>query len=536
MRALFLAAAMGLAPLALSAQVTEDAPARNPSAVVDLASREGLALVGGQWRTREARIVEVAHRGPGADLRATGAPNRTNDLEPLAGAADYDDSAWEVAEPTGLDARRGTGKLSFVWYRLRFTVPARVGSLDPTGTTLVLDLTMDDYAEVWVNGQLPTVLGQSGGQLIRGWNAPNRVVLTRDARPGQQFIIAILGINGPISRPPDTYIWIRSAGLQFYAPGQAGNVIHDIAADVLRLDPALDAIVPQGARIQHLASGFQFTEGPLWVREGGYLLFSDPNANRIYRWSPDGQVSVFREFSGYAGTDIGEYHQPGSNGLTLDREGRLVIDQHGNRRVVRLERNGVVTVLADRDGGRRLNSPNDLVYRSDGALYFTDPAFGLPRVYDDPRKELPYQGVYRLGTDGRLQLLTRELKGPNGIAFTPDERFLYVSNWDETRKVVMRYPVRADGSLGAGTVFADFGDVQGEEALDGLKVDQAGNLYVSGPGGLWILSPEGRRLGVIRAPELAANFAWGDEDGRTLYLTARTGLYRIRLNIAGIRP
>jgi gluconolactonase len=303
---------------------------------------------------------------------------------------------------------------------------------------------------------------------------------------------------------------------------------------VVRVDPALDAIVPPDVRVEKVAEGFDFVEGPVWVRDGGYLLFSDPNANVIYRWSPEAGVGVHRAKSGYTGGDIAQYGQPGSNGLTLDRAGRLTINEHGNRRVTRLERNGVLTVLADRYEGKRLNSPNDLVYKSDGSLYFTDPPFGLPRFHDDPRKELPYSGVFRWA-DGRLSLLATDLSGPNGIAFSPDERHLYVTNWDPKKKVVMRYDVRPDG-IANGRVFFDMGGAAGEEALDGMKVDERGNLYVSGPGGLWILSPEGRHLGTIRTAELPANFAWGDEDGRTLYITARTSLYRVRLLIPGIRP
>jgi gluconolactonase len=301
-----------------------------------------------------------------------------------------------------------------------------------------------------------------------------------------------------------------------------------------RKDPALDAIVPAGATIVKLADGFQFTEGPVWHPDG-YLLFSDPNNNTIYRWSSDDGVSIFRAKSGYAGVDIGEYRQPGSNGLTLDRQGRLTICEHGNRRVTRLERNGVLTVLADRYQGKRLNSPNDLVYRSDGALYFTDPPFGLPGFSADPRKELPSSGVFCV-KDGKIQRVSDDLTGPNGLAFSPGEKYLYVGNWDETQKTLTRYEVSADGSLTNGRVFFDMTGAPGEDALDGIKVDQQGNLYVSGPGGLWILSPEGRHLGTIRAPEHPHNIAWGDADGKTLYMTAQTGIYCIRLKIPGIRP
>jgi len=209
--------------------------------------------------------------------------------------------------------------------------------------------------------------------------------------------------------------------------------------------------------------------------------------------------------------------------------------QHGERRVIRIEPTGAITVLADRYQGKRLNSPNDLVYKKDGTLYFTDPPFGLPKFFDDPRKELPFSGVFRV-RDGKVTLVAKDLTGPNGIAFSPDERFLYVTNWDEKKKVVMRYPVNADGTLGSGAVFFDMTSAPGEEALDGMKVDAEGHLFVSGPGGVWVISAEGKHLGTLTLPELPANMAWGDADGRTLYLTARTSVYRLRLAVPGIRP
>jgi len=515
------------------AWAAQEPPYGRPDAVIDLRTRVGVELVKGQWRYSDVRIIESDFRAPGADLKPSGKPIETYDYSPHAGIADFDDSQWEAIDPTTLEVRRSTGKVCFNWYRINVTIPEKVGEFQTAGATIAFEIVVDDYAEVWVNGALPSIYGQSGGPVIKGFNAPNRLIIARNAVPGQKIQLAVFGINGPISASPNNFIWIKSAVVDFYKAAAAGGV--PVATQVLRKDPGLDLILTPGTRIERLAAGFQFTEGPVWDREGGYLLFSDPNNNLIYRWSPDGQVSVYRSHSGYTGLNIGEYGQPGSNGLTLDREGRLTINEHGNRRVTRLEKNGVLTVLADRYQGKRLNSPNDLVYRSDGTLYFTDPPFGLPKFFDDPRKELSYSGVFCL-IKGQLKLVATDLNGPNGLAFSPDEKFLYVDNWDLERKIVMRYEVQPDGSLANGKVFFDATAEPGEDAWDGMKVDQQGNLYLSGPGGLWIISPEGKHLGTITGPEHPHNMAWGDEDGKTLYLCAKTGLYRIRFNIAGIRP
>jgi gluconolactonase len=528
-------AALGaaIAPAAAMAQATTDLPAVMPGAVVDLRTREGAALVHAQWRYSDVKVVEVDHRAAGPDLRPSGVPTRADDIAPHAQGVDFDDSGWEALDPPALEARRSHGRLAFNWYRTRVTLPRRVAGFEVTGSTVVLELVVDDYAEIWVDGKLSPVLGQTGGQLIKGFNAPNRVLLTRDARPGQQIQLAIFGINGPVSNPPGNFIWVRSATLDFYRSEQIGGA-QTTTAQVVRLDSALDRIVAPGAGLEKLAGGFQFIEGPVWHPDG-YLLFSDPNANTIYRWSPEGAVSVFRTKSGYTGFDIGEYHQPGSNGLALDPAGLLTINEHGNRRVTRLEATGKITVLADRYQGKRLNSPNDLVYRSDGTLYFTDPPFGLPKAFDDPRKELPFSGVYMV-KNGQVALLTKELSGPNGIAFSPDEKYLYVDDWDLKHKVLMRYEVNPDGTIANGKVFYDFTSEPEPVAMDGIKVDREGNVFVSGPGGVWILSPAGRALGRIVPPEHDANLAFGDADGKSLYLTASTGLYRIRLTIPGVRP
>lgn len=518
-------------PLAAQNWAAQAPPYGRPDATIDLRTREGVQAINGIWRYNDVKIVEVDSKGPGPDLKPSGAPVRTYDYTPHAGTAGFDDSQWPVIDPTMLDTRRGNGKVSFNWYRIKVTLPERAGNLAVTGSTVSFEIVIDDYAEIWVNGNLSPVLGQSGGSVVKGWNAPNKVILTHSAQPGQQFEIAIFGSNGPISRSPENFIWVKSATLDFYKPGR-GTGVEQAETKIQREDPALDAIIAQDAKIEKLAGGFLFTEGPVWVRDGGYLLFSDPNNNLIYRWSEDDGVSIYRTHSGYTGMNIGEYGQPGSNGLTLDAQGRLTINEHGNRRVTRLEKNGQLTVLADHYQGKRLNSPNDLVYRSDGALYFTDPPFGLPKFFEDPRKELPYSGVFCL-INGELKLVSKDLTGPNGLAFSPDEKYLYVDNWDEKRKVIMRYDVHPDGTLSDGQIFLDATKEPGEDAWDGMKIDVKGNLYLSGPGGLWIVSPEGKHLGTIVGPEHPHNLAWGGEGHKTLYLAAQTGLYRLTVNIPG---
>jgi gluconolactonase len=483
-----------------------------PDALVDLQTEEGAALVGGQWRYADARVAEIGFvelAGPGAPdpLGPGTVPNRTYDIVPHAQAADFDDSDWQRLAPADTMRRLSTGRVGFNWYRIDVTIPDRVGAFDPLGATVVFEAVIDDYAEVWVNGEMPLALGHSGGQVVAGFNAPNRVVLTRDARPGDRFGIAVFGINGPISASPANYIWMRTATLDFYAPERA------YAAERIN------------ATLERVAGGFEFTEGPVWSSDGA-LLFSSPNTNTIYRLDPDdGRVTVFRPKSGYTGVDIGRYVQPGSNGLAFSPDERLTICQHGNRRVIRVNPHGDITVLADHYDGRQLNSPNDLVYRSDGTLFFTDPPFGLPDAFDDPAKELSFSGIFRV-RDGEIALVSDELRGPNGIALSPDERYLYVGNWDPERKIVMRYDLDAPGP---GEVLYDMTEAPGDDAIDGIKVDHDGTLYICGPGGIWVLSPRGERLDLIALPESPHNLAWGDADGRALYITALTSIYRMRL-------
>ena len=270
-----------------------------------------------------------------------------------------------------------------------------------------------------------------------------------------------------------------------------------------------------------LASGFQFTEGPVWHPDG-YLLFSDIPADRIYRWRPEGLVDVWREPSG------------NSNGLTLDRENRLVACEHGNRRVSRGEADGSIASLADRYEGKLLNSPNDLVVKSDGSVYFTDPPYGiLPSESSSVSKvqEQPCNGLYRVLTDGAVELLVDDFDRPNGLAFSPGESTLYVD--DSPRRHVRAFDVRADGSLTNSRIIADMDHPQ-PGSPDGMKIDVDGNLYVAGATGIWIFEPDGTLLGVIVTPERPANCAWGDDDRKSLYITARTSLFRIRTKIPGL--
>lgn len=505
---------------------------QRPDAIVDLQTEEGTALVAAEWRYHDAGVDEIDFVGVGVDLAPSGPPNRTYDVLPHAEATDFDDSAWRVLRPGETMLRLSTGRVCFNWYRITMTLPERIGDTAVAGSTVVFETAVDDYAEVWVNGELPKTLGDDGGAVVAGFNAPNRVVLTSAARPGQTFTIAVFGINGPISASPHNYIWMRTATLDVYRP-ENSSPREDVAIAVTRLAPGLDSIVPAQPTAQRVATGFEFTEGPVW-HDGG-LLFSSPNTNCIYRWTATGRVTVFRSKSGYTGTDIGRYHQPGSNGLTFDPDGRLVMCQHGNRRILRVNPHGDTTVLSDGYDGKRLNSPNDLVARSDGTVYFTDPPFGLPDVYDDPKKELAFSGVYGV-RDGVTFLVTDELAGPNGIAFSPDEAWLYVGDWDDNHKAVLRYPIGSDGRpSGSGELLVDLTDEPGEDAIDGIKIDRTGTLFICGPGGIWVVAADGTRLGLIELPEAPHNLAWG-EDGSVLYVTALTSIYRIQLTTEGVIP
>jgi gluconolactonase len=526
-----------------SAQENRQLVTDKPQAIADLKTNEGAELLKANWQVQLALITETEFKKPGPSsqdalpLYPTGSVIKTNLLRPQITDANFNRGFRDI-KPTDLESRQGTGLISFVWYKVDLEIPPMIGKLNTNGTTAVFEIVMDDYSEIWVNGKqkVERHYGLVGEGAISGYNARNRVILTNNAKPGEKFSIAILGINGTLGMIPDNYIWVRNAVVDFYKDGIPINPSWKNIGKIYSIDQQLNQVMPAGTTIEKIAEGFSFTEGPVWHPDG-YLLFSDPNNNTIYRYDPDNHnVSVYMSHSGYTGTNIGEYGQPGSNGLTIDKEGRLIIDQHGNRRVIRIEKKGPVTILADKIAGKRLNSPNDIVQKSDGSIYFTDPPYGLPKFFDDPGKELDYSGVFMI-KDGKTILVSKDLGGPNGLAFSPDEKYFYVTNWDvrdiHHNKTIWRYEVNSDGTLKNGKVFFDCNQTEDEEALDGMKVDKLGNLFVSAPGGVWIISPEGKLLGKITTPERPANMAWGDADGKTLYLTAHSSLYKIRVNTGG---
>ena len=299
---------------------------------------------------------------------------------------------------------------------------------------------------------------------------------------------------------------------------------------ISRLDPAFDDLLPRDARVEQVASGFTFTEGPLW-RPSGVLWFSDVVGNVVRQWSPDGTVVELLRPGGYDGNSLPAGGFIGPNGMTAGPNGDVLLCQHGNRRIVRIDPHMRVSVLVDNFEGRKLNAPNDLVHRSDGTLFFTDPPYGLPKQDDDPSKELKFNGVFKL-RDGKLDVIITDLTRPNGIAFSPDEKTLYVSNSDDRRRIWMKYRVAPDGSVSDGHVFFDATADKNGGLPDGLKIDVRGNIWATGPSAVFVFSPDGKHLGTIAPPEDPANCGWGD-DGSTLYITAETGLYRVRTSVKG---
>ena len=308
---------------------------------------------------------------------------------------------------------------------------------------------------------------------------------------------------------------------------------HAFNGKIERLDPAFDKLVATDAKIEVLAEGFRWSEGPTWF-DGG-VVFSDVLANTAYRWKPGmTKADVFLKPSGLTTSSPG-FREPGSNGLAVDREGRLLLCQHGNRQVARLEKNGSYATVADRYEGKRFNSPNDLAVRKNGDIYFTDPPYGLEKIAESPLRELPFAGVYRVTKDGKVTLLDKTLTFPNGIGFSPDEKILYVAVSDSSATRVVAYDVQADGTLAKQRLFFDAQPrpVQRLPGLcDGLDVDREGNVWATGPGGVMVISPAGKLIGVINTGEPTGNCCWGD-DGSTLYITANYFLVRVKTKTKG---
>ena len=306
---------------------------------------------------------------------------------------------------------------------------------------------------------------------------------------------------------------------------------------ISREDDRLGALIPEGAKLEILTEGHEWSEGPVWSSEKGGVLFSDIPHNTVFLWTEAGGLEPFLKPSGYTGNEDFQGVEPGSNGLLIDPEGQLILCQHGDRRVAKLLPEGGFETLADAYDGKRLNSPNDLVRKSDGSIYFTDPPYGLPKNVDDPAKELPFQGVYRLDPDGAVTLLTDKMTRPNGIGFSPDESTLYVANSDPEHAVWMAFPVLEDGGIGEGKVFADVTAMMGtaKGSPDGMVIDAEGNLFATGPGGVHIYAPDGTRLGIIQTGEATANCTFGGEDGSILFVTADMYLCRLQTTTKGMR-
>ena len=299
---------------------------------------------------------------------------------------------------------------------------------------------------------------------------------------------------------------------------------------IARLDPGLDAIVPSGARLEPLKEGFKDgLEGGVWDRKGGYLLFSNKPERVINKWTSDGKLSVYLDLAEVA--KVGDSKASLSSGTTMDSEGRLVYCSPGERTIVRVEPNGSRSVVADRYQGKRFSHPNDLVYKSNGTLYFTDN--GNPPAGET--EELP-TSAYMLKNGQAKLITTGQLVHPNGIAISADEKFLYIN--DSAKRQVWRFDIQPDDTATNGRLWADMSSDKTSGIPDGMRVDKKGNVYDAGPGGIWILSPDGKHIGtlLLPAPDRATNLAFGDADGKTLYLMNHLSLYRIRLNVEGVRP
>jgi gluconolactonase len=319
---------------------------------------------------------------------------------------------------------------------------------------------------------------------------------------------------------------------------QSRTVSNPSDRHIERLDPALDRLIAPDSPVEVIAQGYSWSEGPIWVKDGGFLLFSDVKENTVFKWKQGEGAKPYLKPSGFTGTPP-RGGEMGSNGLTLDPSGHLTLCQHGDRRVARMDAPlaspaAKYTTLAGDYQGKKFNSPNDLVFKRNGDLYFTDPAYGMEKGWDDPGRELPFAGVYRRTASGEVSLLTNDMTRPNGLAFSPDEKLLYVAQSDETAAIWRVFDVKPDGTISNSRVFFDATSMtKGKKGLpDGMKIDTDGNLYATGPGGVFIISPQGKHLGTIVTGQATSNCAFGD-DGHTLYMTADYFVMRVRLKAKG---
>jgi gluconolactonase len=473
-------AAGWIAASLFAAGPTDGMPHGAPAAVIDLGTEEGVRAVHGQWRYSPVKIIDSEFGG-----------ESVYDYTPHAGVAGFDDSRWLALKPG--EIRRGhAGRMSFVWYRIKITIPERVGDADPTGMTAVLETLVDDYGEIWVDGELPRWQGLVGGAVVAGFLTPNRLVLARNVKPGRVIEIAIFVMNGPISNVPPNRANMHTAKLQFYrtAPGPVALLPGGYNPDVERQDKAVDRIFIDNLKLIKLADGFSLAAKPAWD-SGGVLLFDS------YRYAPNNVCTVPIAAQSGVKTDLSpDGRLQGARAVAVDPQGRLTLAVE--HRVLRIEPDGKSTVLAEQ-------AARDLVYRSDGTLYFVtaDKIFswreGKSRAVDQPE--------------------------PRALSLSPNEKQLYIT----TRAGVARFDANPDGTLSNGKVMARV------ESPGGIQVDLEGNLYVAGPDGLHVLSSDGKPLGTMLTGKKAHHLAWGDADAKTLYLTSTEALYCVRLGVPGFR-
>ena len=459
---------------------TDGMPQGAPAAVIDLQTDDGVRAIQGQWRYSGVKIIESEFGG-----------EKVYDYTPHAGVAGFDDSQWLALKPA--EIRRGrAGRMSFIWYRIKVTIPQRVGDIDPTGTTAVLETLVDDYGEIWVDGELPRWQGEVGGAVVAGFLTPNRLVVARHVKPGQVIEIAIFVMNGPISNVPPNRANMHTAKLQFYktAPGPVALLPGGYNPDVEHQGKAADRIFIDNLKLIKLADGFSSAVKPVWDSQG-VLLFES------YRYSPNNVCTVPIAAQSRVKTDLASDERlHNARAAAFDPQGRLTLaEQH---RVMRIDPDGKSTVLAEQ-------AARDLVYRSNGTLYFT-----------------AAEKIFSL-CEGKLRSV--EQPESHGVALSPDERSLYVT----ARAGLARYDANADGTLSNGKVIARV------ESAGGIQTDMEGNLYVAGPDGLRILSSDGRHLGTMLTGRKPRELAWGDADSKTLYLTSPEALYCVRLGVPGFR-